>query len=403
MLKKIYSKFHRVTNNQLYFAELDGIRFLGLIMVIFCHTHGFFTKKFPYKFADDPHNYDFVNQLILNGHIALPMFFMLSGFILCVPFAHQYINGGKKIGVKEYFIRRFIRLEPPYIAILVILFMVELVTHMHTLSFLFPSFVASLFYVHNIALHHTPYITVVAWSLEVEIQYYIMAPILFKVLILPKVTRRLIIIAATIAVIFIQCNTIVYTVSIYQYAQYFMMGILMADFYVTDFAGKTFQQLWVIPVSIACWVGISYLPKYTVDKNYADIYASLTLPLIIAFFLYSIMKNDRIKKVFCWKFVPTVGAMCYSIYLLHYPIISFLGKYLMRIKITDYYLPNLFFQLVVTFVAIIPVCAVFYYYLEKPFMSRKWLDKIMKKDKHLAPINEVNVGGPVQGDGGKKF
>lgn len=387
MFKKIYSKFNRVTTNQLYFAELDGIRFLGLIMVLFCHTHGFFNGKVPYKFADDPKSHDFINQLILNGHVALPMFFTLSGFILCVPFAHYYLNHGKKIGIKEYFLRRLIRLEPPYVVVMVALFILELVMRMHTFSFLFPSLIASLLYVHNIALHHTPYITVVAWSLEVEIQYYILAPLLFRILALPAVARRSIILAATIGFIFVQNIYPVHTVSIYQYAQYFLMGILLADFYVSGVGDETFKKTWIIPAAIVAWGIISYLPKYTVDKNHADIYASLALPFVISFFLYAIMKNDRIKKVFCYKFVPTIGGMCYSIYLLHYPIISLLGRFLLKVKITDYYLPNLFFQLIVTFIIIIPISAVFYYYVEKPFMSRKWLDKLMKKDKHLATAN----------------
>ena len=42
MAISIYNKLRRITSNQLYFPEIDGIRFLAIILVILFHAHGYF-------------------------------------------------------------------------------------------------------------------------------------------------------------------------------------------------------------------------------------------------------------------------------------------------------------------------------------------------------------------------
>ncbi len=83
--------------------------------------------------------------------------------------------------------------------------------------------------------------------------------------------------------------------------------------------------------------------------------------------------------------------MCYSIYLLHYTIISFLGRFTIGIHLTGYYLPNLLLQVILIGIPILLISSVFYLYIERPFMSKKWMDKLMKKDKKVEEINEVII------------
>ena len=99
------------------------------------------------------------------------------------------------------------------------------------------------------------------------------------------------------------------------------------------------------------------------------------------------MKNDLMKRIFSYKFIPIIGGMCYSIYLLHYTIISVLGKITMRIQLTNYYLPNLALQIVLLALPVLVISSIFYLYIERPFMSSKWMDKLMGKDKKQAEAN----------------
>ncbi len=105
----------------------------------------------------------------------------------------------------------------------------------------------------------------------------------------------------------------------------------------------------------------------------------LAFPLCIGLFYYIVMKNDVVKKIFSYKFIPIIGGMCYSIYLLHYTIISGFGRVTIGWKVTDSYLVNLAMQMVVLMIPVLLMSALFYYLVERPFMAGKWTDMLMGK------------------------
>jgi peptidoglycan/LPS O-acetylase OafA/YrhL len=384
MLGNLNKRLQRITTNQLYFPEIDGIRFLAIILVIFFHAYGYFLERNAGAFADAG-AYPLVDELLKGGNRGVQLFFVLSGFILCLPFAHFYINNGKKVDIKKYYLRRVTRLEPPYFIAMISLFILMIAMKMYTFSTLFPNLLASLAYLHNIFFNDGPFITVVAWSLEIEIQFYLMAPLLFKVLGLPVATRRSILTSAIFLFVFLQEYLPLSVHFIYDHIQYFLAGILLADLYVSNAAPKLLKSGWMGPLALVLFAILLYLPFKT------EFYAKLTMPLLILAFYLLALKNDVVKKVFSYKMIPIIGGMCYSIYLLHYPLVSVLGRLTMGIKLTSYYLPNLLLQLVILTIPVLMISAVYYYFIERPFMSSKWLDKLMKKDKKEETINPVLV------------
>jgi len=387
MLTNIYNKFRRITSSQLYLPEIDGIRFLAITLVILFHTHGYFIGKSTMIFADDLHNYNWFNTFLENGDRGVELFFVLSGFILCLPFAHQYINSGKKISLKKYFLRRVTRLEPPYFIAMTLFFVMQFIMKIHPVHILVRSWLASLVYSHNIIFHHNPLLTVVAWSLEIEIQFYIIAPVLFRVLSFHAFTRRIILVAATLLLIFFQSIYTPHVRSIYQYGQYFFVGILLADVYVSNTASALFNKKWIIAAAAICLAAICFLPFNIPGLPHSTLPAKLAFPFLIGLFYYMVLKNEVIKNIFSYKFVPVIGGMCYSIYLLHYNIISVFGRFTLRLHYTNYYLPNLFIQIILLGIPVLVFSAAFYYYVERPFMSSKWTDILMKKDKRAAAAN----------------
>jgi peptidoglycan/LPS O-acetylase OafA/YrhL len=64
-----------------------------------------------------------------------------------------------------------------------------------------------------------------------------------------------------------------------------------------------------------------------------------------------------------------------------------LGRYTVNITFTNYYIPNMLLQFVLLIIPILLIAAVFYLYIERPFMSKKWVDKLMKKDKKTPEIS----------------
>jgi len=390
MIKRIADKFRRITTNQLYLPEIDGIRFLAIMLVILFHTHGYFMGKSQVKFLDNPDNYNLFNTFLYHGDIGVELFFVLSGFILCLPFAHHYINKGKDVSLKKYYLRRLTRLEPPYFIAITLIFILQLIAHTNPIGILVPHGLASFIYAHNLIYHHTPLLTVVAWSLEIEIQFYIFAPFLFRLLELRTVIRRIILMVMIILLIVMQSLFPPTFLSIYGFAQYFLAGILLADLYVSDVAADLFKKNGIVIVGALSLIAIIYLPIKSYSVSVAIVFASkLFLPFLLCFFYYIILKNPIVKKVFSYKFVPIIGGMCYSIYLLHYTIISIFGKYTIGLRLTGYYLPNLFLQIILLGIPILIISSIFYLYVERPFMSNKWMDMFMKKNKKDPEINPV--------------
>jgi len=383
MAINIYNKLRRITSNQLYFPEIDGIRFLAIILVIFFHAHGYFIAKSATIYADR-NNYPLLDTLLANGDRGVELFFVLSGFILCLPFAKQYIGGEKKVQLKKYYLRRVTRLEPPYIIAMTGLLVLQLLMHVRPASELLPSWEASLVYAHGFIFHHTPLLTVVAWSLEIEIQFYILAPLLFRVLTLPVVARRLLIVLFTIFMVWLQQIWPAQEglLTLYGFVQYFLMGILLADLYVSGSMAALFNKVWMIPVALASLIAILYLPikEHGAPVRPDILFVSRVLfPFAIALFYYAVLKNNAIKKVFSVGAIPVIGGMCYSVYLVHYTIISIFGRYTIGLQIGDSYLTNMLFQLGLLLIPVLLLSAVFYYFIERPFMDGKWTDMLLKK------------------------
>lgn len=390
MLTKLANKFRRITSNQVYLAEIDGMRFLSLTLVTLFHIKGFFLEKTKVKFVDHPQDYYWFDQFFVNADRSVPLFFAISGFILCMPFANHFINNGKKIDLKQYYIRRVTRLEPPYFIVMICIFIAQLVLHTHTFATLFPSLLASLIYSHNLIFHHTPLVTVVAWTLEVEIQYYIIAPLLFKMVALPRTFRRLLITGLIVLFVTLQHFYPPTFLSLYGSIQHFLIGILLADFYVSGYAIDTFQKKWMAPVALIVFLVMFLMPRWEDYPRLELLPLAILFPFLLGLFYYIILRNDIVKKVFSYKFVPIIGGMCYTTYLIHYTVISMLGRYTVNVTFTNYYLPNLFLQFVLLIIPILLIASVFYLYIERPFMSKKWVDKLMgRKPKEESTVSNT--------------
>jgi peptidoglycan/LPS O-acetylase OafA/YrhL len=399
MLNALANKFRRITSNQLYLAELDGMRFLSLSLVTLFHIRGYLLEhleKTQTRLADSPGDYFWFNRFFDNADRSVPLFFAISGFILATPFAHHFINHGKKIDLKQYYLRRLTRLEPPYFIVMICIFFAQIVVGNYDFQTLLPSLGASLIYSHDFIFHQTPLVTVVAWTLEVEVQFYTTAPILFRIFSLPRIGRRLILAAGIVAFVVLQYFYPPTFLSIYGHAQHFLIGILLADFYVCGFAIDFFKQKWVAIFAPVIFLTMFLMPRWEqtfppFERAFdpAQLAMGIAFPFLLGLLYYIILRNEIVKKVFSYKFIPIIGGMCYTIYLIHYTVISMLGRFTVQVHFTDYYIPNLLLQFVLLIIPILLISSVFYLYIERPFMSKKWIDKLMKKDKHKAELNPV--------------
>lgn len=113
--------FKRITSSGSFIPEIDGLRFIAIVSVVLFHLSGFLTKKMQ-NHSGDILTVTILKHILSHGHLGVPLFFIISGFILGLPFAKFFISKGPRINFKKYFFRRLTRLEPPYILTMTVLF-----------------------------------------------------------------------------------------------------------------------------------------------------------------------------------------------------------------------------------------------------------------------------------------
>jgi len=152
LFSSFIERFRRVTYSGRYMPEIDGLRFIAVFLVVFLMHFGNLMRDNQIGVEYNAAN--FFHRTIMEGGYGVALFFVISGFILALPFAHEKLLDQKKVSLKTYYWRRVTRLEPAYI-ISMVLFLCMRVWILHYGSFkeLLPHFWASIFYVHNIVYH----------------------------------------------------------------------------------------------------------------------------------------------------------------------------------------------------------------------------------------------------------
>ena len=161
----------RITDSKTFIPQIDGLRFVAILSVVLFHIHGHLVFSAVV-----------VTPLTRNGEIldilakrGVELFFVISGFILATPFAATHLLDGPRVNLRSYYLRRLTRLEPPYIVNLLCWYAVRVFYFHSSAAALLPNFIASTLYVHQIIYRVPSLLSGILWSLEVEIQFYILA------------------------------------------------------------------------------------------------------------------------------------------------------------------------------------------------------------------------------------
>jgi peptidoglycan/LPS O-acetylase OafA/YrhL len=155
-----------------------------------------------------------------------------------VPFASRYLLNAPKVNLKQYFLRRLTRLEPPYFLALFAWAVADRVTAHSSFSDMAPHLLASSFYMQNLVFGaFVGAINGVAWSLEIEVQFYLLVPLLSLLFSIADARLRR---AATLAIMLIAglASIPIYHsthlhYSILYYLAFFLAGFFICDLYLT--------------------------------------------------------------------------------------------------------------------------------------------------------------------------
>jgi peptidoglycan/LPS O-acetylase OafA/YrhL len=359
-------KYRRITTSGDYFPEIDGLRFIAISTVVFFHI----ISTIHYDNISSVQGYELVTTFYKNGWQGVELFFAISGFIIGLPFAKQYILGGRKISYKSYFLRRVTRLEPPYLIMIILLYFLFAMLGKFTLSERFTSLLASMVYMNNVIFQDLNKLVLsVIWSLEIEVQFYVLAIIFAKVFMLPKLWRRLAIMAVIVGFPYLQKLYYPSVNTIYLYIQFFFIGFLLADLYLDEKRPK-------IPEILGMIMGLATI-YVLLFVNHANCIGNhfLYLGSMIVFY-YMAMHNKFWKKIMSIRWVAIIGGMCYTIYLIHGPVIGIVGDIGEYLKISDSYLPNLLLNTLISIPLVLFFSGLYFRLVERPCMDKTWPQKL---------------------------
>lgn len=319
---------------------------MAIASVVLYHFNGFVISG-----GGAPPTGHVLQTAVDHGYRGVNLFYVISGFVLGLPFAAHALRAGRPVALGSYFLRRLTRLEPPYLLSLALCTAWAQGEAWRSLS---PHLGASALYLHNLWFAGISTINPVAWSLEVEVQFYCLVPALAALFrIRPAALRRAVMVGLIVAAGVAQLvywdapfrlrYTIVYAV------QFFLTGFVLADLYLAAWEERPRTGWGWDVLSLLCWPAI-FLP--------ADKQVWVALPLLTLAAYVSTFRGVVFRSLFRNGFVTAVGGMCYSIYLLHYVAI----QPVLRVS------ASIWLYLAV----MLGLSSVFFLRIERPCMHREW-------------------------------
>ena len=365
----VLSRLTRITTSGRFVPEIDGLRFLAITMVVVYHLDDT-LRSHANQAVRGAWGQSWASQVAQQGHYGVQLFFVLSGYILCLPFALHALTGAPPVRLRAYFLRRVTRLEPPYMASLLLRAIALLVVGRATLAATLPHLGASLLYVHNLAFGQMSTINVVAWSLEIEIQFYILAPLFAAVFFIRGAQRRrTLILACMAAAALAQLRWVVpdsrADLSLLGFVQFFLAGLLLTEIYVTDWAQQPQPHVLGDVLGLAALFGILLVA-------YEDALPGLLLPPLIVLLYGAVFRGRVLRRVACWPPMVAVGGMCYTIYLWHYGVVAATARATRALTWPSSYAATLAVQLVLSGAAVLAVSVLLFVTIERPCMRRDW-------------------------------
>ena len=383
---RILRSLSRETSSGRFIPEMDGLRFVAISMVILYHLNGYLMAKTAF-YGHGSAAPDWLCRSALVGFHGVELFFVISGFILALPFAAHHLSGAPAVSLRKYYLRRLTRLEPPYFVTIFLLLPLGLLVHPAPASAIIPHLAASLAYLHNVIYGDQSTVLGVAWSLEIEVQFYVLVPLLTLVFaIRDRWRRRTVLIGLTLATLAAQTFFVPHhprvQLSILAYLQFFLVGFLLADIFLTTWKDSSRRNFYWDLVALAGWPLLFLALQFQPLTHWA-------FPALVFVLYCAAFRGQWINRLICNRWITAVGGMCYSIYLIHYEVISAVGRFTKSIGAR---LPNpvyLTVQFALVGSVIVLICGLYFVILEKPCMQRDWPQRLWRGMRGLIPAKQT--------------
>lgn len=326
-----------MNRNNGHLPFLDGIRGIAIFVVFLFHSLGtsFGFDKLPWSglFRDFDTSGSFLLLYPLTyGWAGVPIFFVVSGF--CIHLSHQRSSDK---GWACFFNRRFFRVYPAYLLAICVFFFVWPWGSLQMDSFnRLVQLGSHILAIHNLHDHSFFGINPSFWSIAVEIQLYMIYPLLLLL------TKRLGwckgLIFVGIIEIFIRAFESIHgiysdeilprfvTASPFAFWFSWSLGAYLSECFLTGRNSRLFSARFEI-VAVVSFL----LPLFKPTAPFAFLSFSWLTVIAIHRFATGRWRYPEVKEgVFrtCWSHLSLLGVVSYAFYLFHQPIIGLTGRVL---------------------------------------------------------------------------
>ena len=359
-----------------YRPEIDGLRALAVLPVVFFHLGW---------------------SIFDGGYIGVDIFFVISGYLIATLIIKEIED--ESFSLINFYERRVRRIFP-------VLFLVTLTTAVFGWFLLLPpdfkslsqSIFSSSIFLSNIYFWLTnPYFSPPAdlqpllhtWSLSVEEQFYLLFPIL--ILLCLKISFNFFVVV--ISLFFFSSFLSLFLLEIDPSSWKFYLIISRAwELIIGIYAAILLNEKKVLGSKIISELGsalglIFLLISLILFNEYLDHPSLWTLMPVLGTFLVIVFcnKETKIYKILSFKPFVSIGLISYSLYLWHFPIISFT-------KYTFFQELNLI-QAVIIFIVSVIISYISWRFFERKFRDKKIIDRrFIFKFAALGSLFLISIG-----------
>lgn len=393
---RLEQSLSRVTSSGRFIPEIDGLRFVAIITVLFFHVN-LLTLQF---FGARGHSLSglgaALDMLFRSGFVGVEVFFAISGFVLGLPFALQRIAGAREVRLPRYFLRRLTRIEPTYFVNMLALFAMKAADYYWWVgradlrpAAMLPHLLASLFYSHNVVYGQASTLNTVAWSLEIEVQFYVLAPLICSLYsVKSRVWRRMALLALGIGAATVDLGALTMGINpgmtLLRFLPFFAVGLVMADIFVADWHEAPQRGPGWSWLALAGCAGMPALVRtgFVTPQWFGGVVSfrlligDALLALCIAMLFVGAMRGEWANGIVRMRPLVLIGGMCYTIYLYHLLTFHLFGHWTAARWSGLSYAGFVAVQSLVMLPGCIVLCSVLFVLFEKPFMYPDWPAKV---------------------------